>query len=430
MQADVIIIGAGAAGLMAAKELSEGGKKVIVLEARSRVGGRIHTITDDLFDHPIEGGAEFIHGDLPLTHQFLKKAGLRTYGASGDLWQSRNGKLHLQEEFIEDEEALMQQLEQLEEDCTVAEFLQKHFAEPRYEALRSTLKNYVEGYYAGDLHKASTLALRDELQGGDGADERIEGGYGKLVHYLQQQCVQQGCQFYFSTPVTSVHWQRGSVNINSNSSTSFSAARLLVTVPVGVLQAVPNAPNYISFQPAIEAYTAAAKSLGFGGVIKVLLQFKTPFWRESFGMQKMAFLFSEQSIPTWWTQHPQQSNLLTGWCAGPRAYAFKNLNDTELFQKAVASLAGCFSLPTDEVGQQVTAWKVFNWAADAYTGGGYSYLTVESKAAIAQLSTPVEDTLFFAGEGLHNSTEIGTVEAALQSGQKAAQQVLQSFGNQ
>lgn len=87
--ADVIIIGAGAAGLMAAYELSKAGKQVSVLEGRSRAGGRMYTLDDDLHT---ELGAEFVHGDLPVTLQLLKEANIESIPASGEMWHNRDGK--------------------------------------------------------------------------------------------------------------------------------------------------------------------------------------------------------------------------------------------------------------------------------------------------------------------------------------------------
>ncbi|TMI92838.1 MAG: FAD-dependent oxidoreductase [Bacteroidetes bacterium] len=71
---EIIIVGGGAAGLMAARELLEQGNRVTVLEAEDRLGGRIHTIHNSSFERPVEKSAEFIHGNLPLTIQLMKEA--------------------------------------------------------------------------------------------------------------------------------------------------------------------------------------------------------------------------------------------------------------------------------------------------------------------------------------------------------------------
>ncbi|HEX8060924.1 MAG TPA: FAD-dependent oxidoreductase, partial [Cyclobacteriaceae bacterium] len=88
----IIIIGAGAAGLTAARSLGKTGKQVTVLEARNRVGGRIFTSTDGGFSQPVENGAEFIHGDLPLTQQLAKEAGVKFRDGDGRQWNVESGK--------------------------------------------------------------------------------------------------------------------------------------------------------------------------------------------------------------------------------------------------------------------------------------------------------------------------------------------------
>src|SRR5436190_13100882 len=98
---EVIIIGAGAAGLMAAKTLSENKISVCVLEARNRIGGRVNTINKQGFSKPVEQGAEFIHGKLPLTTGLLKKAGIEYYKVGGEMLQIKNGQFIAREDFIE-----------------------------------------------------------------------------------------------------------------------------------------------------------------------------------------------------------------------------------------------------------------------------------------------------------------------------------------
>src|SRR5687768_16488764 len=101
MESDVIIVGAGAAGLMAVRELARSGKKITVLEARERFGGRIQTFQDAAFTQPVETGAEFVHGNLELTLQLLQEAGLKKDIAEGDVWRNKNGHLSKQDDFIE-----------------------------------------------------------------------------------------------------------------------------------------------------------------------------------------------------------------------------------------------------------------------------------------------------------------------------------------
>src|SRR6476619_6448005 len=89
----ILVVGAGAAGLMAAYELSKKGNQVIILEAANRLGGRIHTVTDPSFSQPIELGAEFIHGDLKLTLSLLKESSIKYRETKGEMLHLKKGKI-------------------------------------------------------------------------------------------------------------------------------------------------------------------------------------------------------------------------------------------------------------------------------------------------------------------------------------------------
>lgn len=426
MQADVIIIGAGAAGLLAARELTASRKKVIVLEARNRVGGRACTIMDQAFSQPVETGAEFVHGNLELTLALLKEAGLQTLPAEGAVWQSKDGRLFQQDDFIENAGELMKALAMQKEECSVNDFLDANFSSSRYGELKKSVQGYVEGYYAGDLKKASVLALKEEWLQEDEPQYRIEGGYTKLMEFLYGQCVAQGSSFHFSSPVKTITWAFEKVEVTTNNGALFSARKIISTIPVSVLQKT-SGESSVQFQPQLTEQLSALQDLGSGAVIKILIAFKSPFWKETFNLKNMAFLFSDETVPTWWTQHPQQSALLVGWCAGPNAAALRTETDLQLFQKSMQSIAHIFNLPLAEVEPNIVAWKVCNWAADPFTLGGYSYVATTTAEALRVLSKPVADTIYFAGEGFYDGINTGTVEAALQSGRDVARAVNASF---
>jgi len=180
----------------------------------------------------------------------------------------------------------------------------------------------------------------------------------------------------------------------------------------------------ITFAPELTEQKAALQELGHGPVIKVLIEFNKAFWSDDFNLKDLGFLFSDEAIPTWWTQHPQQSTLLVGWCAGPNAAAVIQENENQLFQKAIHALGQIFNLTPVELETKVVCWRVCNWAIDPFTAGGYSYITTTTKKVLPILSKPVADTLYFAGEALYDNINVGTVEAALQSGKYVAQQLL------
>jgi len=423
---DVIIIGAGAAGLMAAWELVQTGKHTAVIEAKDYVGGRIHTIQDKNFELPVELGAEFVHGDLELTKLILKKAGVETYPVKGDIRQNEDKSLDEQSDFIEDYSALNKKFKEVKEDISVAEFFEKHLQGKEFEELRFSLKNYVEGYYAADTGKASTLALKEELTKSDDEQFRVEGGYVKLVDYLQEQCKEKGVQFFLSHPVIEIQWKKDQVNVITANG-NFSARKILITVPVGVLQS-----ETIRFSPAIPGIIEASKKLGFGPVIKTLLQFDKAFWKnkeftKGKDLEKLSFLFSEAIIPTWWTYHPKDVAMLTGWSGGPNADEIKHLSGKEILGKALESLGKIFSIDINLLEQKLRGWHVANWVNDPYSCGGYSYDVVNGGEFKQIIKKPIENTIYFAGEGLYDGPEIGTVEAALNTGRETAHQMIADF---
>lgn len=423
---DAIVIGAGAAGLIAAWELAATGKKTAVVEARDRIGGRIHTVYDPRFDLPVELGAEFIHGNLAQTQRLLDRAGMDYYAVEGSIWQREDGKLQEQEDFIEDYSFLEKQFKKLKTDIPVSRFLAEYLEGEKHEELRFTLKNYVEGYYAADTQKASTFSLRDELTGADDEQYRPEGGYGSLMDHLYQQCMRMGVRFFFSCPAREVRWQTGAVEVQSQGQV-FRGSRLLVTVPVGVLQA-----RTLAFVPDLPQKMEAAQKLGFGPVVKTILQFAQPFWKdrnltEGKNLSKLSFIFSQAVIPTWWTYHPKHTGMITGWSGGPHALDLKDLKHEEVLAKGIQSLAEVFRVDESFLRGQLKGWQVCNWLRDPYTCGGYSYEVVDGPAAREVLLQPEADTIFFAGEGLFTGPEIGTVEAALVTGRNAAHQMVASF---
>lgn len=419
---DIIIIGAGATGLMAAYELCKAGKKVAIIEARNRVGGRIYSIYNPELSIYAELGAEFIHGHLPVTLSLLKKAHIPYYKVHGSFWRMENGQLRPSADFIENYDELLKKLNLLKEDISVAAFLQTCLNEDRFSQTKASLKSYVEGYDAADIYRASTFALRNELSSSDGVQYRMEGGYQRLISYLYNSGTQYGCNIFLSNIVTHIQWQNNKVIVTANEK-QYTAAKAIITVPLGMLQTDSKSKSHISFAPALTEKINAAKQLGFGNVIKILLQFDNCFWKNDI-TEQMSFLFSTKEIPTWWTQYPLNIPLLTGWLAGPKAALLKAASEEEIVQKAIVSLSEIFIIPSAQLHQKLKTYYIANWVTDPYCQGGYAYETVNANHYRQILKQPVDNTLFFAGEALHNGPEIGTVEAALCSGKEAVAKLL------
>src|ERR1043166_8301924 len=126
-----LIVGAGAAGLMTARELARAGKKGTVLEARDRCGGRIYPLPAQEFGYPAEGGAEFAHGPAPATRALMREAGLSLVPIDGSRWRAHDGALSPRESQLAHADLLHQALSELKTDLPVAEFLKTHFTEPQ-----------------------------------------------------------------------------------------------------------------------------------------------------------------------------------------------------------------------------------------------------------------------------------------------------------
>jgi monoamine oxidase len=423
---DVIIIGAGASGLIAALELAQTGKKVALLEGRNRIGGRIHTLKDKDFDLPVELGAEFVHGNLEITQSLLGKAQVPYFKIKGEIWQRKEGQLQEQKDFIMDYSLLEKKFKELKYDISVAQFIKEYLPEKNQDELRFTLKNYVEGYYAADTKKASAIALCEELTQSDDEQYRIEGGYNKLMEFLYQKAEAAGCFTYLSQVVQRIKWKENHVEVITNRQT-FLGKKVLITVPLGVIQA-----GQIVFSPAIDEKIAAAKELGFGPVIKTILQFESAFWKNKLltrqqDLHRLGFLFSDEAIPTWWTQYPKQAAVVTGWLAGPKAERAKAFPVKDLLQKALQTLHSIFDIEISFLQQHLKGWHVANWATDPFSCGAYAYEVVNGKEFRKKLKAPLLNTLFFAGEALVDGPQIGTVEAALKSGRETAHQMIASF---
>ena len=414
MKYDVIIVGAGAAGLMAMRDLLEAGCTVCLLEAADTAGGRIETITEEGFDMPVETGSEFIHGKLPATFKLLKEAGLSYEAVKGDMIGVKNGEWQ-KEEHDEHWDEFTRQLDKLKADLSIHEFLNQYFSDPKYLQLRQSVQRFAEGFDLVDISKASILSIREEWKDINHTQYRIHGGYTGIINYFLACCTRSSnATIHFKTCVIKIAHRKGHVIVHTNDKREFVARKIVITVSAGVLQS-----GALHFEPELTGHAVAINSLGFGTAMKVLLQFKTMFWKEY--ADNIGFLLTNEEIPTWWTQLPTETSLLTGWLGGPRAAEKAFESEESLLQTALQSLSGIFHIPVTVLREQLTHHKIINWQNKPYIKGGYCYNSLNSEQARKVLSIPVDDTLYFAGEALLSG---GMVEDALKSGRNAATRLI------
>ena len=417
----IVVIGAGAAGLMAARELARAGRQVTILEARERCGGRIDPLPAAQFGYRAEGGAEFIHGDAPVTYGLLREAGLSSRPVEGARWNVKNGAFSREDSNVPHAEALYGVLETLTSDMSVTDLLDRHFAGPDFASLRQSVLRMVQGYDAADPDRASVLAIRDEwMHEGRSSQARLVEGYGGMIDYLAAECRKHGAAFHFKTVVNAIETTDSGALVRSSDGATHACDVAVLTVPLPCLRD-------IALPPSLRDKVTTADNIGFGNVIKLLLRFRRRWWAGLGGrdLSDLLFLLSDEKVPVWWTQHPTEHPVLTGWLAGPGTEGLATLDEKQLIDVGIGSLAAIAAVSPAEFRQQVVTARAINWANDPFARGAYSYATLDTRTAQSELAAWDGGTVLFSGEALYQGRDMGTVEAALASGLETARTILQ-----
>ncbi|MDE2049620.1 MAG: FAD-dependent oxidoreductase [Gammaproteobacteria bacterium] len=429
---DIILIGAGAAGLAAAAALGKSGRSVLVLEARDRIGGRIWTHLEPPLAAPVELGAEFIHGDSPETSALLRQAGASTVDASGEHWSLIEGRLQRRtESLLGKVRAAFERAAVLSQpDVSLESFLCGEGGRGLPEEAREMARAFVSGFDAADPRLVSLHSVAEEWRSGgmlDSSQSRPLGGYRTALLALSAGLDGSRVRLQLHTVVSAVRWNDHSVEVEGRwlgQPFRAHARKAIVTVPLGVLKAAAGTPGAIRFTPPLAAKQAALAHLLSGPVLKVALHFHRPFWEERDGgrFADASFFHAPQKMfPTFWTALPVRAPLLNGWVGGPPAARLAELPDEQIIRHALDCVSAI--LPAGDGVPELQAAYVHNWARDPYAQGAYSYVGVGGGNAREVLATPLSGTLFFAGEATDTTGEATTVTGALRSGARAALEV-------
>jgi len=424
IQCDIAVIGAGAAGLMATSELKRMGFDVVCLEAANRVGGRILTIHDPMSPIAIELGAEFVHGLPEEIWSWIHRAGLGAYERSVTALHLQNG--HVQHRTPTGELA-DRLLKNAEGKRGAEESFEQLLSRSRYNSdIKSWARIHIEGFNAARSELVSVNAL---VKDGNAAKKiegdrlfRLPGGYDCLIDAILHSIPDYHQTVHLDSIVGKIRWRRGKVDMEYRSALDGQPLRLrcrkaIITVPLGVLQAKRPGVGAIEFDPIPAAAMKAAAALRFGQVYRITLRFAEAFWENRDAFKRSGFWISkEPSFGTWWNSHPFMAPVLTGWMAGSAAERFRSHSRSSIEREAIQRLGRVLhcKIPTP------LAFYFHNWCADPLFRGAYSYVPVNAASARQRLSTPLEDTLYFAGEAAARNGNAGTVHGALSSGKRAA----------
>lgn len=412
----ITVIGAGLAGLAAARQLQQMGHEVLVLEARDRLGGRIWT-SQQWSDLPLDLGASWIHGTEgnPLTALADKLGAKRmvtryensqTYGPEGRmLTASQERQLEkLKKLFWE----AIEKSQKKNADVSVRQAVQSLFqrADPQERLLlHFLLSSEVEQEYAGASHQLSAHWF-DAPKSFSGDDVLFEQGYKVIVEALAQ-----GLNIQTGHAVQSVRWNTSQVQVTTTQG-EHTADQVVVTLPLGVLKA-----GRVAFHPDLpEPQRKAIDGLGMGLLNKCYLRFEKAFWPE-----KLDWIEHVSAQPGVWTEWVSlmritQKPVLLGFNAAERAHEIEGLTDEQTLQDAMKTLHMLFgpNIP-DPLDAQVT-----RWASDPFALGSYSFNALGSTPQMRQnLGLPLANKVFFAGEATEEH-HFGTAHGAYLSGLRAA----------
>jgi monoamine oxidase len=406
--------------------------RVVLLEARDRAGGRVWWRSAPRGGVPAELGAEFIHGAAPRTMALLREAGAAAVDLGGESWsRGPNGALVRDNADFVEAARILERSRSFGADESVDAYLHRFDGDRALAQRVADARLFVEGFEAADPAIASVHSIADELRSGvDSQSTRPLGGYAPAFDLLHRACLSAGVELHFSSIVQRLWWRRGEVAVDAIGAggdvRTIRARVALVTVPAGVLKHRGDAAELV-FEPELpESKRVALAHIEMGHVVKIALWFRSAFWeRVDHGRYRNAAFFRIGGAPiaAAWTQVPIRSDLLVTWAGGPRAEALAGLSSEKRVERALEELGGVFGAA--EVRDEFESALTHDWSADRFSRGAYSYVTVGGGKARATLAAPLDGTLFFAGEATSMDDQGGTVNGALESGERAAREAAQ-----
>jgi monoamine oxidase len=437
---DVVIIGAGIAGLACAQRLHDAGVDFLVLEASDRVGGRIWTDFTMGGGRPFETGALMIHGARVVTHRWLTEFDLHARPLPSmrraRFW--RNGRIE-RVPFPSNMfhrtigiRALYQGTFTLPRrmvayagpDISMAEFLERDPALPGAKLLVNLL------YAHASATDSDTLGVRGPAEETALATEdfgyhnfQLVEGYDALV---QHRAAPLASRIRLGAVVTVVGRSREEVRLDikerEGELTTVHARRAVVTVPLGVLKS-----DAIVFDPPLpESKRRAIQAIGFGDAMTILLRLRDVRLAERLGDFELLWGGGPTSFHRAYAATRNPPNTITAFVVGREARRRTALSDADAVEATLGDLRAL--LPDGVSPGVVDGYAVRRWPSNSFVRGGYTFLPIGATVTHRRdLAAPVDGVLFFAGEATHAQGEAGTVHGAIETGYRAAEEVLRSL---
>jgi monoamine oxidase len=440
---DVIVVGAGVAGLAAADALVEAGRRVLVLEARDRPGGRVLTDYSLGRGLPRELGAQMVHGRTVITHEWLARVGLTvrpypTVRRSRIVLGRRVGRypwIFLPFHPAVGTRAAWSSLFGVPKallaydgpDCTLEEFLRTHRVPAAARPIVTLL--HAHGYATN----ADTIGVRGPAQEDALLREEygfhnflVNEGYSALVERLAARL---GDRLELNAPVRQIRSgdDGAVVEVVGDDGVlrqQHSAAAVVVTVPLSLLKA-----ETIRFDPPLPAAKRAAiQRIGFGHAYALHLTLRSSGFRRRLGDFAVAYGGTASSFYRPRAGRRGGAEQFIAFTVGREAEHRVRLSDDDLVRATVDEWNAL--MPMDAALGPIDGSMVHRWSSDPWTRGAYSFLAPEATLDDRrELAAPVDGRLFFAGEATDVHGHAATVAGAIASGLRAAEEILRSRGS-